>query len=613
MKIKTVHIKNFRALQDVEIEFDSVTTFIGPNGVGKSTVLRALEWFFNSTTDSLAESDCSHGRTSESIEVRVTFAHLTQDDKNALGKYSPLGATLFTAWKTHPTTGDEYLSANTKGYKPFESIKSEEPVSEKKVLYAGIREREPLLGLPVATTKLAIDQAIAEWEANHPNDLEDVPENLRTDFFGFNGNGQMSDLFNYILVSADLRASEQAQDAKGSVIGQILERSIDRSAADGEIAQIVEASRRAQQVVFDEKFKPELGRIAARLTEVVKSYSAGREVEISPAGMVSRPTKTSFNLAIRDGLTATEVEGQGHGFQRALLVASLQVLAESKNTNSNGVICLAIEEPELFQHPTQAQGFARVLRSLAEDPEKKMQVTYATHSQYFVEAQKFHQLRRLVRTEESRPAITINSATINSVHESLKEIKSENQVMKELDGVISHKLTSALFATRAILVEGATDAAVLYGISDREGIGILEAEGVSIVEVGGKTLIPLAHAILTALGIPTYAMFDGDKGCKPKDRDQNVKANTTNQKYFNIDPTDFPTTQVWPTVAILECNLEEYLTSHWPTWSESLAILEQELGMSLHKNQAAYRTATVRANGDPPELLTEVLQKITSR
>lgn len=47
MRIKSVKIKNFRALRDTEIEFDSVTTFIGPNGVGKSTILRALDWFFS--------------------------------------------------------------------------------------------------------------------------------------------------------------------------------------------------------------------------------------------------------------------------------------------------------------------------------------------------------------------------------------------------------------------------------------------------------------------------------------------------------------------------------------------------------------------------------------
>ncbi|WP_185174197.1 AAA family ATPase [Rothia nasimurium] len=46
MKISSVQIKNFRTVQEANINFDSITTFIGPNGVGKSTVLRALDWFF---------------------------------------------------------------------------------------------------------------------------------------------------------------------------------------------------------------------------------------------------------------------------------------------------------------------------------------------------------------------------------------------------------------------------------------------------------------------------------------------------------------------------------------------------------------------------------------
>ncbi|EJH0985119.1 AAA family ATPase, partial [Escherichia coli] len=36
MKIHSVRIKNFRTLTDINIPFDSVTTFIGPNGAGKS-------------------------------------------------------------------------------------------------------------------------------------------------------------------------------------------------------------------------------------------------------------------------------------------------------------------------------------------------------------------------------------------------------------------------------------------------------------------------------------------------------------------------------------------------------------------------------------------------
>lgn len=84
MKIQSVRIRNFRTLKDVTIPFDSVTTFIGPNGAGKSTVLRALDWFFNGKPGSLTEKDCSFGATDEDIEVQVTFADLTEKDREAL-------------------------------------------------------------------------------------------------------------------------------------------------------------------------------------------------------------------------------------------------------------------------------------------------------------------------------------------------------------------------------------------------------------------------------------------------------------------------------------------------------------------------------------------------
>lgn len=59
MKNQSVGIKNFRSLKDFNIVFDSVTTLIGPNGTGKSTVLRALDWFFNGSKGcELTDKDC---------------------------------------------------------------------------------------------------------------------------------------------------------------------------------------------------------------------------------------------------------------------------------------------------------------------------------------------------------------------------------------------------------------------------------------------------------------------------------------------------------------------------------------------------------------------------
>ncbi|MDM0077644.1 AAA family ATPase [Variovorax sp. J2P1-59] len=99
MKIQSVQIKNFRTLKDVTIPFDSVTTFIGPNGAGKSTVLRALDWYFNGKPGSLSDKDCSFGATDDDIEVAVTFADLSERDRNELGKYAPPEVATFTARK----------------------------------------------------------------------------------------------------------------------------------------------------------------------------------------------------------------------------------------------------------------------------------------------------------------------------------------------------------------------------------------------------------------------------------------------------------------------------------------------------------------------------------
>jgi hypothetical protein len=73
------------------------------------------------------------------------------------------------------------------------------------------------------------------WEAAHTDQLVDAPEALQTNFFGFNSGGKMSGLFDFVLVTADLRASEESTDGKSSIIGRILERSVDRAAADLEI------------------------------------------------------------------------------------------------------------------------------------------------------------------------------------------------------------------------------------------------------------------------------------------------------------------------------------------------------------------------------------------
>ena len=622
MKIQSVRIKNFRTLKDVSIPFDSVTTFIGPNGAGKSTVLRALDWFFNGKPGSLNEKDCSFGAIDEDIEVQITFSDLTEKDREALGKYAPEGAATFTAWKRQSPDGSDILSANAKGFPDFNAIKAAGNATAKKDLYALLRRDRPDLELPAATSGAAVELAMTAWEANHTDQLVDAPEALQTNFFGFNSNGKMSGLFDFVLVTADLRASEESIDGKSSIIGRILERSIDRAAADEEIAKIVEESRAKQQQVYEEKFKEQLDGVTAQLNEVVASYSPGRSVTVSPADVELKAPKTTFEVAVLDGTNETAVERQGHGFQRTILISALQLLAQSGAASAEGVICLAIEEPELFQHPIQAQAFAKVLRSLAEDADKRIQVTYATHSPYFLEARHFDQVRRLTRSTDETPVVSVNYATVADVKAKLNGILAADTVDRQLDGIVANQLAVALFAHRAFLVEGTTESSVFYGIGDKTSLGSLEAAGVSIVPVGGKTSIPLVHAILASIGIPVYALFDADGGFEARaqangkaqdkidaERKTHVAANRMVLKYFGRTEEDFPSAIVADEVAIFEDHLEAFLSTNWTEWATACASVEAAAGISLAKNQLAYRTATLRAEGEVPEMLLQILAK----
>jgi putative ATP-dependent endonuclease of OLD family len=623
MRIHGVRIKNFRSLRDVTIDFDHVTTFIGPNGTGKSTVLRALDWYFNgSKAGDLNERDCWYDANNQDIEVEVTFADLTEIDRTELGKYAPAGVQTFTAWKKHTPSGDEYLSANAKGLAAFSAIKAASNATDKKDLYKVLRDSQPELVLPVASTGALVENAMTTWESENTDRLEDLPENLQTNFFGFNSGGKMSGLFDYVLVTADMRASEESQDAKSSIIGRILERTIDRTAADDDIGAIVEKGRVALQEVFADKFKTQLDAMTASLNAVVGSYTPGRSILVTPSKIELKIPQTTFDVSVFDGDTETAVERQGHGFQRTLLISALQLLAQSGASAAEGVICLAIEEPELFQHPIQAQAFAKVLRTLAENSTQRVQVTYATHSPYFIEATGFSQVRRLTRAIEERAEVQVHSSNLDTVKNLLAGTTRPAVVDRQLDGTIAARLPIALFSNRVLLVEGATEVAVMSGIADRESIGRLEILGVSVVDVGGKSNLPLAHAILTSLGIPTYAMFDADSGFEDrarkngknsvdidKERMGHIASNRRLLQYFGLALEDFPREQETEDVAILDDQLESLMTRDWPEWSAACSRLEEDAEMVLRKNQSAYRRVTLEADGTPSPLLIRVIDQ----
>ncbi|MFI9765822.1 AAA family ATPase [Streptomyces sp. NPDC052415] len=633
MKIKRVRIENFCCLHKVDVSFEEITSFIGPTGVGKSTVLRALDWFFNGEKSVALSDDDVHSATEDGrISVEVEFDGLTDHDRHVLGRYAPDGAESVSIWRTWQN-GDDKITGKALAYAPFEDVRRHEKATDLRHAYQELMDRDPSLGLPKVGSKDKALDSMRSWELAHRDQLTER-EVEDTHFFGFAGQSVLAQLIDFVFVSADLRAYEEADDQKATAIGRILNHAVDRTEANEQLDAIDETAHLARQEVHDKVYGPVLDDLSAALSAEVAKFTTGRRVVVTPTAQAPRPARTAFQVSIRDGAAETSVYRQGHGFQRALIISALKFLADRRRPeDGTRTLCLAIEEPELFQHPPQARTFAKVLRELvANSPEGRTQVMYATHSPIFIDPSGYHQIRRLCRASgQEHPVTDVWQASEDELCQALDGLIDADAVKRRTGVRLASAFAEGFFAHAVVLVEGATDGAVVNGCAQRMGID-LGAEGISVIDVGGRDNMPLCHAVLTALGVPCHAVFDGDSGMEERKR-QGVAHLPEQQRrekepafeqaarkireqnmnflgYLGAQRTPQPPDESTARYTVFEDNLETYLEQHWPAWGERRKELVSSGEGFDEKHAATYLQATRTVAANPPYVLHALLENV---
>ncbi|MCU1479795.1 MAG: ATP-dependent endonuclease [Subtercola sp.] len=623
MKITRIQVDNFRCLDHVEVDFDAITTFIGPNGSGKSSVLRALDWFFNGDKSVvLDDDDVFSGATEPEISVRVDFSELSVADRAALGeKYAPDGVDELSVWRVWKN-GKDKITGKALAFPPFESVRLTEGAGPKKAAYEKVISEHPDMTFPKWTSVGVANGMMDSWEREHP-DLLEAAQVSDTNFFGFAGQGRLSGLFDFVLVTADLRASEESQDTKSSVIGRILEKTVDRTLADEAIASLSDELKLKYEQISHDFFADQLTDLSSELSAEVSSFAPGRSVVIGSLPAEFKPQSTKFRVRIDDHGMDTDISRQGHGFQRSMLIAALKLLAHRGAPEKDGsVICLAIEEPELFQHPTQAKAFATILRQLAENAEAGIQVVYATHSPYFVEPSYFDQIRRVERTIDSAVGshVNIHRASMVAVTKSLDGFVDSNSVESRLDNACLYELRDALFATAVLLVEGSTDRAIFEGMAD--STLPLSVDGIEVAAVGSKDSMFLAAAILSQLQIPFASVFDSDRESANRKRAngrpeneavaQEASDSLKNRnllRFFGVTETDWPVGLQGDSTWVIDDNIEALVSTSWAEFDVARDELISSGRGSERKNAATYRFAA-RSATNPPCELVEIVQAV---
>lgn len=524
MKLESVRIQNFRAFKDEKIEFDNYNCFVGPNGAGKSTVINALNVFFRQHKDSktdlskLSADDFHHKNTSDPISITVTFRDLSDEANKDLADYVRQEKLVVTAQAEYDE-GTERAEVKQYGNRLgmtefkvwFEAEKSKTPAKELKEIFGQLREKWP--GIPAASSKADMTAALNEFEASNSDSCSLIPS--EDQFYGVSkGANRLAPHLQWVFVSASKDFSEEAEESKNSALGQLLSRAIRAKVNFSQkVTELKDGLRQSYQEMLDEE-QGGLSNISDSLESKLKLWAnpsaTAKVLWKNDAEKSIKIEEPLAHIQIGEKGFESELARFGHGMQRSYLLTLLQELAALEDENSPTLI-MAIEEPELYQHPPQARYLSEVLQELSKD---QSQIILCSHSPHFIPGDDFHNVR-LVREFGIPARSAVSSLKYGDLASELekageKPVKESGMVAK-LYPTLRPEISEMFFSKRLVLVEGVEDVSYITSyIQLMDRYDDFRRSGYHIIPVGGKNELIKPLAIAKLLEIEVFVVCDAD-------------------------------------------------------------------------------------------------------
>ena len=557
MIIKSVHVMNFRSILNEELSCSELTVMVGPNGTGKSTFLYALELFYDGSAK-VEAGDFYNEDTSQEIVIGVTFGDLSTAAKERFTAYLQ-GDTLTVERVIRWIDGraaSSYHGASLQ-HEGFGAVRDGLLIKDRgrtaRGQYDSLHAVATYSDLPSWTNLGAVEDALTAWEAAHG--AECTRQRDAGNFFGFKevGQGYLGQFTRFLFIPAVRDAADDAIEGRGSPLTVLMDMVV-RSALAGkkELQDLREETQRKYDAIVDPDKMTELSDLATELSNTLHTYVP--EASVHLAWLAAEPIHIDLpkaDVQLIEDQYPTAVNRTGHGLQRAFIMTMLQHLTKAQATPASDAVVeanateggeapaereekpaeilpnlvLAIEEPELYQHPNRQRHFARILLQLSRGKTpgvaKRTQLIYATHSPLFIDLDRFDQVRLLRKDPngEDKPKQTkIVTTTLGRIAHLIWEADgSKGQeytgatLVHRLQSLMTPRVNEGFFAKTVVLVEGEDDCAAIGGAAIARNVD-LEAHGVSVIPVGGKRSLDRPALIFREFGIPVYLVWDSDAG-----------------------------------------------------------------------------------------------------
>ena len=644
MLIEEVRVKNFRSILDETLPCDSLTALVGRNGAGKSAFLSALELFY-AASPIVTPGDFYAENTDQDIEIEVTFGYLSAEAKELFSPYIRQDKLSVVRVFCDPERGRSGTLHSARMQNPdFDIVRNAGGRAAVNTAYRKLRETVEYSSLPSARSADVAEEALANWELQNPEKC--LLQRDDGQFFGYGqvGGGRLRKFTDYLLIPAVRDAREDATEGRGSPITQMMDLVVRKVLTN---RQELNEFKERTKVQYSEIAAPdkltELTGLQDDLSQTLRSYVPDARVVLdwSELSEISFPEPQAIVRLVEDGYQST-VDRTGHGLQRAFIVTMLQHLASTADrggstetdeesesdggSNSNPNLILAIEEPELYQHPSRQRHIANVLLSLVEGGipgvAKSTQVIYTTHSPLMVGLDRFDQIRVLRKDVHwaERPKVTkLKRVDIEAVASALWKADGETgekytamTLRPRLQTIMTPWMNEGFFADIVVLVEGEDDRTVILGMARSMNLDF-DGNGISVIPCSGKDNIARPYAIFRQLDIPVFVVWDGDFG----DKSANPNGNISLLRILGQPEEDWPSF-IRDDCACFKRNLEKTLQEEigHSLFDQLLSQAQDTLGIRK-KKQAIKNVSVIQsimagaaADGRSSPTIESVVKKI---
>ena len=555
MKLSKIKIRNFRRLEDVEIDLeDEETVFVGPNNSGKTSATAVFRYFIKGNEFRI--HDFSVSRIREIDQFR------SQEEKDGLDLPS---IDLDLWFKIDPDI-------------EFGRVFSLLPDTLTDLDEVGIR-------ISFAVKQDDIESLVSNYEEARSNKSDDATREAFTlsRFLGIDGNlKRYFRLHYFVLKSTDsdpaasaLEPSEAERvlssllridfvDAQRNIDDQEPSRNnrlstafasfyrhnLEEPAINEAASRVIDDNNQSLTAHYETTFKELIGVISKLGVPSVNDRALRIVSTLNPEVALKGNTEL---LYVDPSLNHELPEAyNGLGFKNLIYIA-IQVThyhLQWLNTKFNRPIChlIFVEEPEVHLHAQVQQTFItniwNILKEGAKDAGEENlipQLCVTTHSSHILDAVEFQKVRYFKRCQMHGEPLCATKTLHASTVKNLQDFRPENtsasseednrdETLKFLKQYLKLTHCDLFFADAAVLVEGIAEKLLLPKMIEKEA-DKLKLCYLTVLEVGGAYAHRFAE-LFKFIGIPYLIITDVDS-VNPADARKSCRADTPGAKTSN--------------------------------------------------------------------------------